>query len=255
MYHDVHDLRKFYYRSRLGMVAKRAIRDELKTFWPETQGQTIAGFGFAAPVLRPYLGSARRVLTLMPGPQGVMHWPTGQANTALLCEETRWPVQTGFVDRLIVLHGLEMSEQASALLDEAWRVLGPGGRALFIVPNRASLWARREGTPFGFGRPFTLSQLETQLGRHSFSVETHRTALFAVPSERRFWLKSSRVMERWGHKVSAIYPGGALMVEASKQVYAPRKTGLKVDMRAPLRVLEGKPAPVAGRVRHGVKSG
>ena len=35
------------------------------------------GFGFAVPLLRPYLVDARRVIALMPGPQGVMSWPAG----------------------------------------------------------------------------------------------------------------------------------------------------------------------------------
>ena len=48
-----------------------------------------------------------------------------------------WPLATGFVDRLILMHGLETSDNSAAVLEESYRVLGPGGRALFIVPNRA----------------------------------------------------------------------------------------------------------------------
>jgi hypothetical protein len=75
-------------------------------------------------------------------------------------------------------------------------VLGPGGRALFIVPNRGGMWARRDKTPFGFGRPYTLGQLEAQLKRHDFVPERHSAALFAPPSEKRFWLKSADMLER-----------------------------------------------------------
>jgi hypothetical protein len=128
----------------------------------------VAGFGFAVPLLRPYLAEARRVVALMPGPQGVMPWPAGQPNVSVLCEETLWPLQSGEVDKLVVLHGLETSENPSRLLEECWRVLAPGGHVLFIVPNRGGLWARRDRTPFGFGRPYTLTQLETQLQRHAF---------------------------------------------------------------------------------------
>ena len=156
MHLDVLDLRNFYYRTQLGRVAQRAIRDCVVALWPPAQGQTVAGFGFAVPLLRPYLASARRVIGLMPGPQGVMAWPAGMANVSVLCEETEWPLPTGMVDRLVLLHGLETSEQPSAVLEECYRVLGPGGRALFIVPNRSGLWARRDGTPFGFGHPYSL---------------------------------------------------------------------------------------------------
>ena len=147
MHLDVLDLRNFYYRTQLGRVAQRAIRDKLFELWPEAKGQTVVGFGFAVPLLRPFLEDARRVVAMMPGQQGVMPWPAGLDNVSVLCEETSWPIDTGMVDRLVVMHGLETSEHPSELLDECWRVLGPGGRAIFVVPNRAGLWSRRERTP------------------------------------------------------------------------------------------------------------
>ena len=149
MHLDVRDLRNFYYRTQLGRVAQRAIRDQLVALWPNVQGQTIAGFGFGVPLLRPFLTDARRVIGLMPAPQGVMPWPAGMENVSVLCEEMSWPLATGMVDRLVLMHGLETSENPSAVLEEAHRVLGPGGRVVFVVPNRSGLWARRDGTPFG----------------------------------------------------------------------------------------------------------
>ncbi|WP_107846296.1 methyltransferase domain-containing protein [Litoreibacter ponti] len=248
MHLDVQDLKKFYYRTGLGRVAQRAVRDQLRDLWPNSKGQTVAGYGFAAPLLRPFIGDARRVVALMPGPQGVMHWPAGQDNMSVLCEETIWPLQTGQVDKLVLMHGLETSENPSALLDECFRVLGPGGRVMFVVPNRAGLWARRDVTPFGYGRPYSLTQLEAQLKRHSFTPERHAAVLFTPPSQRKVWLKWANTFEGFGRRVSSYLAGGVLMVEASKQVYAPKKKGLGVDVRAPLRVLEGaRPKPVAGR--------
>lgn len=247
MHLDVQDLKKFYYRTGLGRVAQRAIRDQVRDKWADTKGQTVVGFGFAAPLMRPFIGEARRVIALMPGPQGVMHWPAGHDNMSVLTEETLWPLQTGQADRLVLMHGLETSENASALLDECFRVLGPGGRALFIVPNRSGMWARRDATPFGFGRPYTLSQLEVQLKRHSFTPESHRAALFSPPSQRKVWLKWANTFEATGRKVSSYLAGGVLIVEASKQVYAPKSKRLKVDVRNPLRALEGAAKPVTGR--------
>ncbi|MFT4150971.1 MAG: hypothetical protein QM656_12310 [Paracoccaceae bacterium] len=244
MHLDVLDLRNFYYRTQLGRVAQRAIRDRVKRFWPEAAGLTVAGYGFAVPLLRPYLAEARRVIGLMPGPQGVMPWPAGMQNVSVLCEETQWPLATGMVDRLVLMHGLETSEHPSALLDESFRVLGAGGRALFIVPNRSGLWSRRDGTPFGFGRPYSLAQLEAQLRRHDFTPERAVAALFAPPSDRRFWLKTADFWERSGQRVMPWLAGGVLMVEASKQVYAPRKPGLGAVVRRPLRVLEGVAQPI-----------
>lgn len=248
MHLDVQDLKKFYYRSRLGRVAQSAIRDQVREIWHDTKGQTIVGFGFAAPLLRPFIGDARRVIALMPGPQGVMHWPPGGDNMSVLCEETSWPIPTGHVDRLVLMHGLETCENPSTLLEECYRTLGPGGRALFIVPNRAGLWSRRDRTPFGYGRPYSLGQLEAQLRRHAFTPELHRAVLYSPPSHKRFWMKAAPVIEVVGRKVSSRWAGGVLIVEATKQVYAPRKTGTKIEIRSPLRALEGRPSPVAGRM-------
>lgn len=243
MHLDVLDLRNFYYRTQLGRVAQRAIRDQLVSMWSPMSGHTVAGFGFAVPLLRPYLATSRRVIGLMPGPQGVMPWPAGMENVSVLCEETAWPLPTGLVDRLVLMHGLETSEHPSSVLEEAHRVLGPGGRAMFIVPNRSGLWSRRDGTPFGFGRPYSLGQLEAQLKRHDFTPDRAVAALFAPPSGSRFWLRTAEFWERIGRKAPWLV-GGVLMVEATKQVYAPTRGGLAQAVRKPLRVLEGVGQPV-----------
>lgn len=249
MHLDVLDLRQFYYRTRLGRIAQKAVRDQMLGLWPEAKGQTVVGFGFAVPLLRPYLADARRVIGLMPAEQGVMPWPAGLDNVSVLCREGQWPLQTGLADKIVCLHGLETSEHPGAVLEECARVLGPGGRALFVVPNRGGLWARRDATPFGFGRPYSLGQLEAQLKRHDFVPERHVAALFAPPSHARYWLKSAEMVEKMGRRLSSYYAGGVIMVEASKQVYAPTRPGLAERVRRPLRVLEGAPQPagVSGR--------
>lgn len=242
MHLDVLDLQNFYYRTDLGRAAQRAIRDRVQYLWPNVVGQTVVGFGFAVPLLRPYLGDATRVIGLMPGPQGVMPWPAGMSNVSVLCEENLWPLQTGQADKLVLLHGLETSENPSRLLDECQRVLSPSGRVLFIVPNRGGLWARNDRTPFGFGRPYSLSQLQAQLKRHSFVPERHVAALFQPPSDKRFWLKTGQFWEHTGRRISSRFAGGVLMVEVSKEVYAKPK-GLPEAIRRPLRVLEGIAQP------------
>ncbi|WP_108482892.1 class I SAM-dependent methyltransferase [Oceaniglobus ichthyenteri] len=243
MHLDVLDLRTFYYRTRLGRAAQKAVRDQMLRLWPPTRGQSVAGFGFAVPLLRPYLRDAERVIGLMPGPQGVMQWPAGQPNVSVLCEETLWPLERESLDRLVLMHGLETSENPTSVLEEAWRVLRPSGRALFIVPNRAGLWARRDKTPFGFGRPYSLGQLEAQLKHAGFVPQRQVAALFHPPSEKRFWLKAGPLMERIGRKVSDSYAGGVLMVEVSKQIAPTPGTRIRDSVRRPLRVLDGLAVP------------
>lgn len=245
MHLDVQDLRNFYYRSPLGRAAQKILREEIQTFWKEAKGQTVAGYGFAVPFLRPYLKDARRVIGLMPAPQGVISWPMGMPNVSVLCEETFWPLETGRVDKLLVVHGLETTEQPGALLEECWRVLGPGGSALFVVPNRAGLWSRSDRTPFGFGRPYSQGQLESQLKENNFLPERHVMTLYQPPSEKRFWRKTAGMWERMGGNLSMIAAGGVLMVQASKRVHAPTGVGLRETVRKPLEVLKPKPKPEA----------
>lgn len=251
MHQDVVDLRAFYYRTKLGRGVQAVLQKSLRDMWPETAGMTVAGFGFAAPFLRPFLGDSRRVMCFMPGQQGVMHWPQGAANHAALVEETNWPVAAGFIDRLIVAHGLETCDHADALLNEIYRVLAPGGHVIFIVPNRSGIWARRDATPFGHGRPYSYGQVQSLLRQHRFLPERHTAALYTPPSERRFWLRTNRVWEGLGQKLDSQVMAGALIVEASKQVYVQPHKGSGVTVKNTLGVLEGlakpKPKPVVNR--------
>ena len=247
MHLDVQELRRFYYETQLGRAAQRRVRDKLVTLWPQMRGRTLVGFGFAVPLLRPFLDDARRVIGLMPAPQGVMAWPEGQPNRSVLCEDRRWPLPTGFVDRLVVMHGLETSETPTALLQEARRVLGPGGSVVFVVPNRAGLWARSDQTPFGYGRPYSLPQIEAQLDQHGFAAGRHDVVLFQPPSHRRFWLRAGPVCERVGRRLSRRYAGGVLLVEAQVAAQRPGGTSVRETERAPAPVFEGMPQPASGR--------
>ncbi|WP_413720546.1 methyltransferase domain-containing protein [Silicimonas sp. MF1-12-2] len=245
MHLDVLDLRNFYYRTRLGRAAQRTIRDQVRAFWPNVSRETVLGFGFSVPLLRPFLEEARRVTALMPGQQGVMPWPAGMPNVSVLCSETLWPIETDSVDRLVVMHGLETSAHPIDLLEECYRVLAPEGRGLFVVPNRAGLWARRDATPFGFGRPYSLGQLEAMLSAMGLKPTRHVGALFHPPKDTPFWLKSSAVLEQIGRRVSNRFAGGVLIVEVTKQVPAPPRRGLPEALRRPLRALDGIGAPEA----------
>lgn len=245
MHHDVIDLRRFYYQRALGRVVQRILRDRLTAVWPPGQvaGMTVAGYGFAAPMLRPYIATARRVTALMPGPQGVMPWPAGLPNRSVMCDEDAWPIDTGSIDRLVVLHGLETADHPAALLAEAWRVLGPGGRMVVMVPNRAGLWAQSEATPFGIGRSYTLGQLESQARAAGFVPEDSGAALYIPPSDRRFWLRTAQMWERTGTRIARLLIGGVVVAEFAKQVTAPVGPGRGLLVPSPLEVLEGIRAP------------
>jgi SAM-dependent methyltransferase len=216
MYLDVVDLRTFY-AERLGEIACRLIAARLRQHWPSVAGERLLGLGYATP----YLGAfdeAERILAFMPAAQGVMSWPPGAPNAAALVADDDLPLPDASVDRIVAVHSLEMAENPREQLREVWRVLTPGGRAIFVVPNRRGIWARVETTPFGYGRPFGRGQLTVLLRDCQFSPLRWSEALAVPPIARRPWLRTGANWERIG---TALWRGfaGVIVVEATKQLY------------------------------------
>ncbi len=115
-----------------------------------------------------------------------------------LVDELEMPLPDSAVDRVLLVHALEMAHDPTALLREIWRVLSSGGRLLVVVPNRRGVWARMDTTPFGHGRPYSRSQI-TQLMRETWFTPTGwGEALHVPPVARRWFLRSAVAWERVG---------------------------------------------------------
>ena len=152
MSYDVVDLRDFY-AQRLGTVARRFVGRGIRARWAATAGQRVLGVGYATPYLGLFREEAERCLAFMPAVQGVVKWPSAKPTLAALVDEYELPLADSSVDRVLLIHGIEFSEQIRPMLKEAWRVLGGGGRLLAVLPNRRGIWARIDNTPFGQGHP------------------------------------------------------------------------------------------------------
>src|SRR5215210_8769677 len=123
---DVVDLRSFY-SNRLGTVARRFVGRGIRRRWGTLQGQRLLGVGYATPYLGLFREEAERCLAFMPAPQGVVKWPSASPTLTALVEELDLPLTDAAVDRVLLVHGLEMSQDAVGLLREVWRVLSAGG--------------------------------------------------------------------------------------------------------------------------------
>ncbi len=233
---DVYDLREFYHGA-LGRVARNLVRHEIRRLWPEVRGQSVLGLGYATPYLRPFQGEAERVIALMPARQGISRWPEDAANLVALTEEQELPLPDACIDRVLIVHELENSENVRALLREAWRVLASGGRLLVVVPNRRGLWARFERTPFGHGQPYSPGQLSGLLREAMFQPTERSAALYLPPFRSRTLLRTAPVWERAGRGLGSTV-AGVLLVEADKQIYAVTAVGAKPRRRR-------RPVPVA----------
>lgn len=214
---DAHDLSAFY-EGAMGQVTRRLIARRLKRFWPEAKGLRVLGYGFAPPYLAQFQGEAERVIALMPAQQGVVVWPAKSPLSAL-GEENALPFPDAMFDRILMIHGVEAAESARPLMRQIWRVLAPAGRLIVIAPNRDSLWARVENSPFAQGRPFSRRQLAQLLGESMFAAERWDSALLLPPLKARRLIGNGTGWERLGR---SLWPrmAGVHIVEASKSHYA-----------------------------------
>ncbi len=214
---DVVDLRSFY-ASPLGHLARRTVGQVMMKFWPQMHGLRLAGLGFATPYLSFMRDGTERCLALMPAAQGVVNWPSGALSASALVNLDMLPLPDSSLDRIILVHALEVTETPEELLDEAWRVLAPGGRLITVAPNRRGLWARMDTTPFGHGQPFSRQQLEKLLRTAMFSPENWAETLYVPPLQRRVLMRSAPAWERIGSGLSLPF-AGVHVLDATKQFY------------------------------------
>jgi hypothetical protein len=111
----------------------------------------------------------------------------------------------------------------------------------------------------GFGRPYTISQLETQLRIQGFLPEQSSATLFQFPSFKKSWQRFGPFLEKVGQNLPFL-AGGVLIIEASKRVQP--LTGSKVETKIikGLGVLDGfgkpkqKPALVSLRPNNSIEA-
>jgi len=233
---DANDLSAFY-EAPMGQVTRRLITRRIRKFWPSAPGLRILGYGFAPPYLAPYLGEAERTIALMPAQQGAAAWPGGKP-LSVLGEENALPFPDAMFDRILMVHAVEAADAARPLMRQIWRVLAPSGRLIVIAPNRASLWARVERSPFGHGRPFTRRQLSRLLGESLFAPERWDTALHIPPLPAGWIARDGASWERVGR---TLWPrlAGVHLVEASKSLYASAPVSAVKNSKAALAEVSG----------------
>jgi len=132
---DVVDLRNFY-GQRLGVVARRFIGRGIRALWGDTAGQRVLGIGYATPYLGLFREEAERCLAFMPAAQGVVKWPTSRPGLVALVDAVEMPLPDSAVDRVLLVHALEMALDPAALLREVWRACLdeiPHGRDYVLV--------------------------------------------------------------------------------------------------------------------------
>lgn len=223
MFSSVYDFRTFY-NGKVGRVVRRVLQERIREVWPNLNGLSLMGTGYATPYLRVFRDEVEREFSVMPAGRGAHIWPHEGPNAVTLCEQAELPIETNSVDRILMVHDLEFTEFIKPTFQELWRVLKSNGRMMIVVPNRAGLWARADWSPFGQGTPYSVSQITHSLRDNLFVHERTEEALFMPPLKYAPFLKSAGLFERYGRNVLPIV-SGVHIVEASKQIYASADRG------------------------------
>ena len=218
MWTDAIHLRNFY-SSALGIVARRMIQKRIRAIWSNVSGLEILGLGFVTPYLDDFKGEASRILAAMPAAQGVLQWPSNDDGLTTLVDESELPFADISINRVLLVHAMESTDNLRPMLREVWRVLASGGSLIIVVPNRQGLWSRFETTPFGRGLPYSSIQLSTVLSENLFTPIQYEQALFIPPTRSRLILSSAPAIEEIGHRWLNAF-AGVTIIEATKQIYA-----------------------------------
>jgi len=139
------------------------------------------------------------------------------------------PFKDSSIDKIIVLHSLEFSNNQSKFLREIWRVLKDNGKIIFIVPNRLSIWSKIHKTPFGHGHPYSPQQLENLLSGSMFTLTRVDIDIFVPPVHITLFNKIIIFLHFLSSKISSFMGGfifgGAIIAEARKEIFGMTPTG------------------------------
>ena len=223
-----------FYSTPLGQAAGHQIQACIREAWPDLTGQSLLGLGYAMPYLDFYLEPAAPVFAFMPFQRQEVTWPDRGLSRVAFTQNDILPLSDQSIDHVLMVHALEHADQTRLFLREVWRVLTGNGRLLVVVPNRRSLWAHLETTPFGYGKPYTMTQLIHTLDDNLFTPVSYRRALYMFPGHSSWAMASKSLFETCGPKILQKF-SGIVCVEAVKQVY--RGTAVPLKNRLPVPAL------------------
>lgn len=211
---DVSDLKNFY-RSSYGRVVRGEVVKLLKELTPKDNlgKRLFAGFGI------PYSPQQSNDLLLMLAHMGVYAWPNQVDNRTLLVYENEWPFADQEFDEIILIHGLEYSQNSDALINECYRCLKSEARLIIITPNRRGVWAHTNKTPLGFGQPYSVTQLGVMLNKNGFMLTKAKRALYKLPFASIYGHLLSTLFEFIAKRILQKF-SGLVGVVAIKQVYS-----------------------------------
>ena len=215
MYPDVTNI-YHWYKTPMGGVAEHLIAAKMSKVMGSIQSNGyVLVIGYVEPFANLWDGAT--VFWAAPAQMGGYPWPEGEYSRTVMVKDETLPFADNMFDAVVIAHSLEFTSSAKGLLEETKRILRPSGKVVVVAPNRLSLWARREGSPFAMGSPYSLGQLKRLLTCVDLVPKSYCNALYFPPFKFKFILKAAKVWEKIGSFCfSAI--GGVVIVRAEKVI-------------------------------------
>src|SRR4029077_18154643 len=99
---------------------------------PDLHGMRLLGVGYTTPFLSARAAETERTVALMPASLRVLGWPSAAPHLVTLADEGALPLADYSIDRVLVVHAIETSEHAGAMLKEVWRGVRRRGRPVVV---------------------------------------------------------------------------------------------------------------------------
>ena len=217
MYNNINNL-EIFYASRLGRHCRRLINYQLNSFVSDVKGMNVLGIGYTFPFMNKLRSENNGFYVFSTNNYGNDNLTSTKNLFSCIIEENTIPIPDLYFDRIIISHTLEFLANIENFLQEVWRILNGEGRIIILVPNRLGLWARDENNPFGYGQPFSKSQIINLLKKNKFQITKIKYSLYIPPNYINLILKYSNNIDIFFSKFVFGF-GGILIVEAKKEIY------------------------------------
>ncbi len=219
MYLDVVDLRDFY-SGDLGVTVRAVLSDVVRSRWPATGGDRILGLGFTSPYLGQFSREAERVLAFSPATQGAVNWPAPGPSSSALVVEDMLPLSDAAVDRVLLVHALEMAGDPREILRESGACSPPAGACSRSCRTGAGSGPGWTARPSAMAAPLSRGQLVQLLRESLFSPIGWGEALHMMPLKRRRWRRVSSAWEQVGSRLWPAFAGVIVVERPSSSIRA-----------------------------------
>lgn len=224
MWLDIIDYNNFY----TGLLGKRiafSLAEILEKEFLTLNQQPIShivGYGYMMAIFNHLIAQKNindQFTLLFPSSMGGTVWSANNINShALICDHDILPFGDMQCDYIILCHALEHSKDSEDLLKSCHDALNPNGKLIIIVPARQGIWARSPYTPFGQGKPYSLTQLRYLLRKANMEITKHKRIFHTHPYLYKNFLKLHQIIDIIIKNI-AYHLGGVLIVEAQRSEY------------------------------------